>query len=210
AFADEQGRVLASFCGRKVRANPPETGESALIELLHDQELDTLGRTLVRRLPLPGPCKIDVKRDPRDGRLVVMEINARFTLWNYLGAVNGVNLPGVAYDYLVDGREPGPLRYTTQYRWLDPYNDYQACRELWGEYGVRTWLRQILTGDTVQDIFSWSDPQPFMRLLRHRLLLRVRRWRGSAAGPAGVRPRHCEVKLHCAVPLEAGLMQSIV
>ena len=117
-FASDQGKILASFLGRKLRTSPPVTGESAFIELMHDDERALFGRQLAERIPLRGPFKIDFKTDSRTGSHVLLEINARFNLWHYLGAVNGINLMQIAYDYLLDGREPGPRPYSTSKRWL--------------------------------------------------------------------------------------------
>src|SRR5688572_5248710 len=118
-IADEDGEVIASFVGRKIRTYPPVTGESAYIEMVCDPGLSTFGRLMAARVPLRGPFKIDFKKDPRDGRLVILEINARYTLWHYLGAVNGVNLAQAAYEYVVEGKRPQPTaKYSTRHRWV--------------------------------------------------------------------------------------------
>src|SRR5690242_19974282 len=53
-FADPHGEVLAAFCGRKIRTYPAVHGESAFIDVAHDDTLDAAGREVVRRCPLKG------------------------------------------------------------------------------------------------------------------------------------------------------------
>lgn len=172
-FADEEGRLLDWFIGRKLRTYPALTGISTFVELARDAELAELGRSIAGTLPLKGVFKIDLKRDPRSGRLRVLEINARYNLWHYLGAANGVNLARTAYDYLVYGkRPPAPTSYRTRYRWIYLRADWRAYRELSkrGQLRFGAWLGSLLSGPLVCQLFAWSDPLPFF----HRLFSRLR------------------------------------
>jgi D-aspartate ligase len=179
-FADERGDLLAWFCGRKVRTFPRTTGESAFLELVHSKDLERVGRQVLGTLALRGPLKMDFKRDERDGRFYLLEINARFNLWHYLGAANGVNLPAVAYHYLLDGERPSRPSYQTRYRWLNLRLDLQALREGLGDpnrsFGPSTWLRSLLTRK-VYRLFSWRDPAPFVRECLRAVT--GRRWAGG-------------------------------
>ena len=179
-FADENGAVLASFVGRKVRTDPPLTGESAFIELAEEPALEALGREIAAKLPLRGPFKMDFKRDPRDGRWLLLEINARYNLWHYLGAWNGVNLMRVAYDYLVYQRRPEPLRARTAFRWISIEGDYRAYRALRsrGEISTARWLASIVLSRNVCNVFALRDPGPWLRFWGQRVLRRANR--GSA------------------------------
>jgi len=161
-LADERGRVLGSFVGRKLRTAPPRTGDSSLIELVRDPAVEKAGERIVEALGLKGPFKLDLKRDERDGGIWLIEVNARFSLWNYLGAANGVNLLALAYEYLVDGARPWPSGYRTSTRWLDLALDYKAYRQLKAEgaLGTAEWLRSIVFARKVHSVFRWDDPWP--------------------------------------------------
>lgn len=177
-FADEHGRLLATFCGRKLRTFPRFAGESSLVQLAREPAVERVGGDIVARLRLKGPFKIDLVREARTGLLYTLEINARFTLWNYLGAVHGVNLPKVAYDYLVHGRAPEPLpTYEPKYRFLNLYLDAQAFREqrARGELGLTDWLTSLAGRHTVYESFAWSDPEPFVRWAMTQLRRKVAR-----------------------------------
>jgi len=189
-FADERGELLASFVGRKVRTYPVEMGESAFIELAHDEQLDALGREIAARCPLRGAFKMDLKRDARNGRWYLLEINARFNLWHYLGAVNGVNLPAIAYQYLVAGVRALPAVHETRFRWLAWRLDVRAYRQLArrNELTWLAWLLSILRSRNVYSTFSWRDPGPWLSALMVRVrraprhLLRTsRRWLSLAS-----------------------------
>jgi len=164
-FADEHGNVIGAFTGRKVRTYPAGMGESAYIELAHDAALHSLGADVARRCELRGPFKIDFKRDAWDGRWYVLEINARYTLWQYLGAANGANLMRVAYDYLVSREHTAVPVPRTGTRWIDASLDFKAARQLMreGQLGWAGWLGSLVGSRKLYNVFSWSDPNPFVQ-----------------------------------------------
>lgn len=190
--ADEKGCLLAWFCGRKIRSYPALTGMSSFLELVHDGELEALGRWIAGRVPLKGVFKMDFKRDPRSGRLFLLEINARFNLWHYLGAKNGLNLPLVAYEYLLYGKRPRANAYRKHYRWLYFRMDRRAFRELSGrrELTLAAWIASLVAKPAIYEVFAWSDPLPFMLELGRRVAARLGRYRSAllARLPAGARP----------------------
>jgi D-aspartate ligase len=192
--SDEQGRILACFVGRKLRTLPPLTGESAFIEMIHDERLAKLGRRMAERISLKGPFKMDFKTDAQSGKHFLLEVNARFNLWHYLGAANGVNLMQVAYDYLVEGKRPAPQSYRTNTRWISLWHDFRAYRELAArrQLSFVEWLSSIFFTRTVHNHFSWSDPAPFVmtclnwsgregRKLFERMKVRLCEWLSMAS-----------------------------
>jgi D-aspartate ligase len=188
-FADERGKLIAWFVGRKIRTYPALTGDSSYLELAYNDELATLGRTLVSRLGLKGVFKMDFKRHATSGRFYLLEVNARFNLWHYLGAKGGVNLAQVAYDYVTRGVRSAPLQTRARYRWLSPRLDYLAYRSLAarGELSGAGWLASLVSSRKVYDLFAWTDPMPFLVVLwdelKHlsRLRHRVMRWLSTAS-----------------------------
>jgi predicted ATP-grasp superfamily ATP-dependent carboligase len=193
-FADEDGEVLASFVGRKLRTYPALTGESAFIEMARDEELSRLGREVARRCPLKGVFKMDFKRDARDGTWHLLEINARFNLWHYLGAANGLNLMAIAYEFLVNGARPAAADYGTRLRWLALNLDRKAFRELArrGEITLGGWLASLAFSRKIYNVFAWTDPGPWWRFWSTRLSGRwdrgtnrfraaLRQWRSTAS-----------------------------
>jgi predicted ATP-grasp superfamily ATP-dependent carboligase len=188
-FTDEHGTLLTSFVGRKVRTFPALTGMSTFLELAHNDELAAIGRDVVRRVPLKGVFKIDFKRDAASGSYYLLEVNARYNLWHHLAAKNGINLPHVAYDYLVHGARPACAGYWTKFRWIFPRLDFRAYHELAsrGELSLGGWLLSLLASRKVCDLFSWTDPVPSLWYAVARIRsglkrrLRLRQWLSTAS-----------------------------
>ena len=174
-FAAPGGEVLASFVGRKIRTYPALTGDSSYLRLANDRRLEALGRGIAARLGLAGIFKMDFKRRA-DGSFCLFEINTRFNLWHYLGAVNGVNLPKVAYEFLVLQKRSVSRDFSTRYRWLCLREDWKARRQV----PFTSWLVSLAYVPKVYDIFAWSDPLPFVRYwagrVRSALSRRMPRW----------------------------------
>jgi len=186
-FAAPGGEVLEWFVGRKIRTWPALTGDSSYLGLARDERLVALGRDVARRLGLAGIFKMDFKRSADTGRFYLLEINTRFNLWHYLGASAGVNLPEVAYRYLLGGRKPSHAEANTRVRWLHLQYDLRAFRELRArrELSLAQWLRSLAHRPLVYDLFSWSDPKPFVRhwtaKLRSAFTRRMHRWLATAS-----------------------------
>lgn len=177
-----QGELLEWFLGRKIRTFPKLTGESAFIELTREDGIFQSGADITKRLRLTGPFKMDFKRDVATGQFYLLEINARFNLWHYLGAVNGVNIPQAAYEYIVFGQHRKPSVYATTYRWNNFMLDYHAYRELreLGETTFWRWLRSLFETRRVQNTLLWKDPAPFILWAWLYLSQRANKWLSTA------------------------------
>jgi D-aspartate ligase len=188
-YADETGQLLACFVGRKIRTWPELTGASSFLELAHNAELERIGREAAERATLKGVFKLDFKQDAVTGGYRLLEVNARYNLWHYLGARNGINLPRIAYDYLVHGKRPQPAGYRCTHRWVDLRVDFQAYRQLHaqGRLGLAEWLWSLARTSKVYSLLAWSDPLPFVRYWLRRLkrlpqlTTRVTRWLFTAS-----------------------------
>jgi len=186
-FAAPGGEVLEWFVGRKIRTFPALTGDSSYLRLARDEGVVALGRDVAARLGLAGIFKMDFKRSSSSGRFYLLEINTRFNLWHYLGARNGVNLPRVAYDYLLRDVRPVHAEAASTFRWLSLAYDWPAYREARarGELTLVGWLMSLAGTPKVYDLFSWSDPMPFVRhwstRIRSALARRMHRWLATAS-----------------------------
>jgi predicted ATP-grasp superfamily ATP-dependent carboligase len=163
AYMDERANVLGQFVGKKIRTFPREAGISTYLELVKEPEVVELGNQIVAKLGLIGPVKIDLKRDPRSGQYYVLELNARFNLWHYLGSACGVNLALIAHADLTGQPLPPAGDYRTGVRWLSFGADLRSFLRSYrpsGEIGLGGWLSS-LRGPKVYDVFAWDDPLPF-------------------------------------------------
>jgi D-aspartate ligase len=172
--ADGNGEVLACHTGRKLRCAPPLTGDSSYIELRENAALQSCARQIARTIGLKGIFNMDFKRDAR-GRFLLLEINARCCLWNYIGARNGLNLPRVYCDHLLGVKRPASAPWRSRYRWIDFQLDRAAFRALAasGMLDRASWIASLLK-PKVYSLWSWSDPVPFLRVKLPRMHRAVR------------------------------------
>ena len=159
-YHDEAGRPLAVFTGRKLRQHPKGFGDTRAGESRRWPELEEVTLRLLAALPYHGISDVEFKRDARDGRLKLMEINAREGLWGPLARVAGVNLAAAAYRDAV-GQPVGDLRQTDGVRWVDMVHDApdslgEVAR---GELGAVAWLAS-LRGVRADCLLSLHDPVP--------------------------------------------------
>ena len=175
-IADSRGTLLAGYSGRKLRTFPPLTGESCHIEMVHDEALHRVAREIAARIPLKGIFNLDFKKDPRDGSLRLLEVNARHNFWLYLAARNGVNLAEALHEFLWRGVLPIGRVPRERWCWLDFRLDRAACRALVtaGKLSVGQWALSLFR-PTVYSVWALSDPMPLGRLWADRVLGKGRR-----------------------------------
>jgi D-aspartate ligase len=165
-YVDADGEVAAEFTGRKVRTAPREFGMSTALETTDEADVRAVGRDVVERLGFRGVAKLDFKRGP-DGRLSLLEVNPRFTLWTNVGAVAGVNLPAIVHADLTGRARPPVRRVRAGVRWIWPRADAAAARE--DGVPFPSWLAWALRAEA-KGSFALSDPAPYLagRLRRLR------------------------------------------
>lgn len=173
-YVDQAGEIAAEFTGRKIRTHPAQCGDSTALEITAAGDVTALGRDIVRRLNLRGVAKLDFKRGP-DGRLYLLEINPRFTLWHHLGAAAGVNIPALVYGDLLGLHRPSRRRARVGTRWCRMWTDWQPARA--AGVSLAHWLRWALACEA-RPACTWDDPLP---------LLGAALWRGLRAWPRRAR-----------------------
>ena len=85
SYLDAQSRPLAQFTGHKLRQHPPRFGHVSMAVSKWVPELAEAGLRLLHELGYHGVSQVEFKRDPRDGRYRLMEVNARHWMWHSLG-----------------------------------------------------------------------------------------------------------------------------
>lgn len=163
SYLDAESRPLAVFTGHKIRQHPTGAGSARLAVSRWDEELAEAGLRLLRELSYHGVSQVEFKRDPRDGRYCLMEVNARHWMWHSLAAACGVNLSLAAYmdaigqPFLTPRQVDGP-------KWVVATKDGPlSARELLRhEQTVTSWLGS-LRGTKVDGVLALDDPVPGLR-----------------------------------------------
>ena len=104
-------RHLALFSHRRLREKPPSGGVSVVSESVElDEEMVEHAGRLLSAVGWQGVAMVEFKRDVRDGKAKLMEINGRFWGTLQLAISCGVDFPGLYLDML-QGRKPaGAIR----------------------------------------------------------------------------------------------------
>ena len=139
-YVAADGRHVAGFTGRKIRTLPAQYGHSSAVAITAEPEVEALGREVLDRLGVRGVAKVDFKRDDA-GRLWLLEVNPRFTLWHHPGAVAGVNIPALVHADLTGGGAATAARARPGVTWCHPRYDVRAARAC--GVGPVGWLRFV-------------------------------------------------------------------
>jgi len=178
SYRDADGRPLASFTGRKLRQWPPHFGTARAAEAEWDPDLARRGHALLDALGFHGISQVEVKRDPRDGRDHLIEVNPRSWLWVSLATQVGVNLPLACYLDAIGRPRTWPAGHRGGVRWvLGPKHVGASLGEIraggWSAGAFARSLRPPLV-DGVLDV---RDPRPALglygRLVRRAVAAQV-------------------------------------
>ena len=120
SYLREDGEPLGLFSGRKLVQTPPGIGTCRIGEAVWVQEVVDAGLKLLRGLGFHGISQVEFKRDARDGRFKLMEVNPRLWQWHGLAAACGVDLPVIAYRDLT-GEQVEPVSMNGSRRWAIPF-----------------------------------------------------------------------------------------
>jgi D-aspartate ligase len=109
SYLTRDGKPLGVFTGRKLRQTPREIGTARVAEARWLPALADDALRLLRGLGFHGISQVELKRDPRDGRFKLIEVNPRLWEWHGLAAACGVDLARIAYLDSV-GERPRPVQ----------------------------------------------------------------------------------------------------
>jgi predicted ATP-grasp superfamily ATP-dependent carboligase len=176
-YLDENSRPMFHFTKRVVRRYPVMTGTACYHVTDWIPEAAELGSRLFTHVGLRGLANVEFKRDDRDGKLKLIECNARFTASDCLVARAGMNLAAFVYCRLTGRPTPRMDHFERGLRLWDPLRDFQAHLSLRrrGELTTRQWLASVRHRQTFP-YFQWTDPLPALA----RLTAPLRRKAGLA------------------------------
>lgn len=162
-YIDADGTPLIDFTKRVIRRFPEGQGLGCYHVTDRLPDLRELGLRLFHSVGLVGIGNVEFKRDARDGKLKLIECNARFTAANRLLAASAYDLGLFVYNRLV-GRPQVPLApwaYRTGLHMWSPIDDARAFIALRasGRLTASAWLSG-LAHRQVLPLFAWSDPLP--------------------------------------------------
>lgn len=161
SYLDENGNPLFHLTKRKLRQHPYGRGIGSYHVTDWNPEVAALGLRFFQGVGLRGIGNVEFKRDSRDGKLKLIECNARMTLMTELLIISGVNLPVFLYNHLVGLPLPSINGYRRDVYAVLPLTDVLAFRDLRrrGEMTLGVWIRSLMHKQHFL-YFRWSDPMP--------------------------------------------------
>lgn len=172
----DRGRVLASVSATRLRQQPMDFGKaSSYVETTPDCDVAVAARELLARLRFDGLVEVEFKRDARDGRPKLLDINARAWGWHTLCARAGVDFTWLYWCHL----HGQPVRETEAepgVRWVRMSTDLPTVlRELSaGRMRAREYFKS-LRGPLEFAIYAHDDPAPALADLPLLALIAARR-----------------------------------
>jgi predicted ATP-grasp superfamily ATP-dependent carboligase len=157
----KDGRAVGSMVACRRRQHPPEFGRaSTYVETVDIPEIETLSQRFLQAIDYYGLVEVEFKRDSRDGRYKLLDVNARAWGYHTLGRRAGVDFPHLLFaDQLA---EPvAPCRAVPGIRWMRFVTDLPtALVEMrHGRLGLRSYLASV-RGSHTEAVFSPRDPLP--------------------------------------------------
>ena len=168
AYYDMDGNYLAEFTGQKIRQYPPGFGTARVAKSIefHD-ELACYSRKILKRVAYRG-CLVgtEFKYDDKDGKLKLVEINARSVKWYSLIEASGMNLPWIMYKDRIFQEKSYQQDYISDVYWIDEAADiattiFNRKKE---NIAYRDYLKPYYS-KKVLAVFSKNDIKPSISMI---------------------------------------------
>jgi predicted ATP-grasp superfamily ATP-dependent carboligase len=175
-FDGDRHQVL--FAHRRLLEKPPSGGVSVVCESVAlDPDMVESAKKLLAAVGWRGVAMVEFKRDIRDRRAKLMEINGRFWGSLQLAISAGVDFPALCLDYWFDRKPAAPLvdyRIGHRLKWFFGILDHLIIRlkdrsrlgkECFGIPSLWRVARELFAvgdGTTSFDVLDPSDLRPFL------------------------------------------------
>lgn len=165
SYCSADHEVRAFFTARKRLQSPRLAGTGIAVEAVPIPDLEEPSRRLLRRLQFQGISEVEFKRDERDGRLYLIEINPRHWDQHGLGTAVGVNLSETLYRDATDQPARAMRQASARKTWI---GDIELFRYVVAVIRGRAPARDVsllFEANMVPSIFDRSDLRPFLAAL---------------------------------------------
>ena len=172
AYYDRNLKLNGSFMYRRIREWPHDFGNGCLIESVKIPELEKIVTDLVKKIGYYGIVDAEFKKDSRDNKFKLLEINPRCWMQNSLPARCGINYSYMAYMDAI-GKNFEKQEFNGKHvKWLFMLEDLQSSLKsmLKGDLSFQEWVNSF-KGEKEYTIFAWDDPIPFFVLFSKSVYL---------------------------------------
>ncbi|EON92732.1 ATP-grasp protein-like protein [Marinobacter lipolyticus SM19] len=161
AYVAQDGTWCGGFVGRKLRTAPLHFGRGCYVESVDDPNLLSHARGIIEKLGYRGNLGLEFKWDDRDSDWKLLEINARYGLWDGFAADCGLDLVGAAYEDALGHTPQLRSGYVVGRRWVNLPDDFFAAVDYvrQGELQPAAWVGSVLRPHASPN-FALDDPRP--------------------------------------------------
>ena len=163
-YMDAEGARYFDFTKRIVRRFPVNRGGACYHATEWLPETAEVGRKFFEGIGFAGLGNVEFKRDLRDGKLKLIEANARFTAAQELALRAGAPIDLIVYRHLTGQGAPMFREFRQELYFWYPISDFLAFVQLNGRGDLKfgEWVRSVAGTKRVDPLFSLSDPLPLL------------------------------------------------
>jgi predicted ATP-grasp superfamily ATP-dependent carboligase len=159
----KDGKIVAFWTGRKKREHPMGSGTATLAESISAPDIIEPSKKFLKYINYYGISEIEFKKDSRDGKFKMIEMNARSWLWVSLARRAGVDFVAMLYSDMQNKPYTGNHTFKENILWIHIYTDiWMSLKEILGH---RLKLKDYIISLSPEKefaVFSYSDPLPFI------------------------------------------------
>lgn len=166
----EEGEINSYVIGQKLRVYPPKAGWGSYVKTVFDDEMFEICADIIDKLELKGMANIQFKKDERTDEPKLIEIHTRTSIFDFLGASAGQNIPARYYSDLTGVEMDNSQTYKTGIKYINLARDLRLFVRHRNEYelSLLEWIKTY-RNVAVYDGMIIKDPKVFYYELQSAL-----------------------------------------
>jgi len=167
-YSNKENEIIAYSTGHKLRQSPPNAGTIVSGKVVPEPILYELAKKIIKNIGFYGIANTEFKKDTRDGKFKLIEINPRPGKWNYSVMATGINMPYIALQEAKGIMQEAIKPSSKKIIWIVLIEDFIYSLFLFKKKGFKEyslsfsqWYKSI-KGKKVYPIFSIKDIKPFI------------------------------------------------
>lgn len=128
-YMDENSEPILIFTLKKIRNFPYHFGVGSVVQSLWLSKVADLGLAFLKKVKYIGIGSIEFKKDERDNKLKMIELNSRLWLQNSLADKCGMNFPYTLYRHLTGEEIEKQSVFKEGIKWVSMQMDYASFRQ---------------------------------------------------------------------------------
>lgn len=165
-YVSEDSKIENYVNAQKMRVYPPTAGWGSYVRTVHNDEIYIICLKIIKKLKLRGLINIQFKKDKRSGEYKLIEIHTRTSIFDFLGAKAGQNMPVAYYAYLTGQNEFGMKErdYRDEVKYINLGRDLKLFLRYGRDYNIPigTWAKTYLQASLFDGILL-KDLYPTLR-----------------------------------------------